>query len=482
MKTIKLISLLLLAFRLNGVAYPEERLLKIYPDYVKINLDQKQSHFPKQERVAAPERMDWWRDARFGMFIHWGLYSIPAGEWKDRTDYNEWIRDKAEIPLNTYNEFVPQFNPVKFDAGEWVAMAKNAGMKYIVLTTKHHDGFSLFDSKESDFDIMSTPFKRDVVKELSVACAKQGITLCFYYSIMDWHHPDYLPRRKWETDRSTDGADMGKYISYMKSQLKELLTNYGKIGVLWFDGEWENTWTHELGKDLYAYCRELQPGIIINNRVDKGRNGMAGFNKDSTFCGDFGTPEQEIPSTGLPGVDWESCMTMNNHWGYNKNDHHWKTSEELIRKLIDSASKGGNFLLNVGPTPEGIFPDESIARLKDIGDWTKENGESVYGTKAGPFGKLYWGRCTQKMLGGNTILYLHVFDWPKDGILNLPTLENKIIKACPLSNKCKNMCPVNESKQGISINISGVVPSRFSTVIALEIKGKPILKEQITKK
>lgn len=432
----------------------------------------------KNQEVKAPDRMDWWREARFGLFIHWGLYSIPAGEWNGETKYDEWIRERAQIPLEQYNKFVFRFNPEKFNADDWVTLAKNAGMKYIVITSKHHDGFCLFDSKETDFDIMSTPFKRDILKELSDACLKQGITLCFYHSIMDWHHPDYLPRRQWENDRPAEGANMDKYVTYMKNQLKELLTNYGKIGVLWFDGEWENTWTHERGKNLYNYLRKLQPDLIINNRVDKGRSGMAGLTKDSTYYGDFGTPEQEIPSTGIPGTDWESCMTINDHWGFNKNDQKWKSSEDLVRKLIDIASKGGNFLLNVGPTSEGLFPEPSIERLKDIGEWMKLNGEAIYETQASPFQKLDWGRCTQKVKGENTILYLHVFDWPKDGELIVPKIENKIVKAYALGVPEISRLSVNKKSNGaISVNANSITQSKYATVIALEIEGKPIIRK-----
>ncbi len=432
----------------------------------------------QKKEVKKPERMDWWREARFGLFIHWGLYSVPAGEWNGRTDYAEWIRDQAQIPLDQYNGFVSQFNPEKFNADEWVTMAKNAGMKYIVITSKHHDGFCLFDSKETDFDVMSTPFKRDILKELSVACAKQGMTLCFYHSIMDWHNPNYLPRRKWETDRPVEGANMDRYVTYMKNQLKELLTNYGKIGVIWFDGEWEDTWTHERGKDMYNYLRKLSPDLIINNRVDKGRSGMAGLNKDSTFYGDFGTPEQEIPLTGLPGVDWESCMTINNNWGYNKNDQNWKSSEDLVRKLIDIASKGGNFLLNVGPTSEGLFPAPSIERLKAMGEWMKENGEAIYETQASPFAKLDWGRCTQKVKDENTVLYLHVFDWPKDDKLVVPGLQNKVINAYALNDKKKAELTVEKNgDKTIAVNVNNVGQSKYATVIVLEIKGKPVINE-----
>src|SRR6266850_841606 len=209
-------------------------------------------------------RMKWWSEARFGLFIHWGLYSIPAGEWKGQTGYGEWIRHSAHIPVGEYDKFLEQFNPVKFNADTWVRAAKEAGMKYIVITSKHHDGFCLFDSKFTDFDVMSTPFKRDILRELAEACRKEGMKLCFYHSIMDWHHPDYLPRRPWETTRTSEGADFERFVRYVKNELKELLTNYGDIGVLWFDGNWESTWSNDRGRDLYNYVRSLQPNIITN--------------------------------------------------------------------------------------------------------------------------------------------------------------------------------------------------------------------------
>ncbi|MBS0011281.1 MAG: alpha-L-fucosidase [Bacteroidales bacterium] len=417
------------------------------------------------------ERMDWWRDARFGLFIHWGLYAVPAGEWEGTTNHAEWIRTTAQIPLETYNTLVDKFNPVDFDADEWVKMAKDAGMKYIVITSKHHDGFCLFDSEYTDFDVMSSPFKRDILKELADACAREDIVICWYHSIMDWHHPDYLPRRNWETERPVEGADFDSYVEeYLKKQLAELTGNYGRIGVLWFDGEWEGTWTHDRGVDLYDYVRGLQEDIIINNRVDKGRQGMAGMTAGDEFMGDFGTPEQEIPATGLPGVDWETCMTMNNHWGYNKYDDNWKSAEELIQKLVDIASKGGNFLLNVGPKADGTFPQESVDRLREIGKWMDIYGESIYGTTASPFSDIEWGRCTKKQLGKNTRLYLHVFDWPEDNKLLVPSVENRVKQAYIMDGMLKT--GVERQDGRIIIELPVEAPDEYCPVIILDVKGK----------
>ncbi len=451
------------------------RILLLLPMMVMLGCTPAKVDYLNESSEDRDARMEWWREARFGMFIHWGLYAVPAGEWNGTTNHAEWIRTTAQIPLEVYNGFVDQFNPVKFNADEWVNIALDAGMKYIVITSKHHDGFGLFHSKHTDFDVASTPFKRDILKELSDACHREGIRICWYHSIMDWHHPDYLPRREWESDRSSEGANFDRYVSYMNNQLKELLSKYGDIGVLWFDGEWENTWNSDYGKDLYQYVRRLQPDIIINNRVSVGRSGMAGMTREGEFGGDFGTPEQEIPGTGVPGYDWETCMTMNNHWGYNRLDKDFKSSAEILRMLSDIASKGGNFLLNVGPTAEGLFPSESVDRLKEIGVWMKINGESIYGTQASPFTSLPWGRCTRKSMTESTRLYLHVFDWPADGKLVLPGLGNKPIRAYLLADPNQDDQPLTRNQDALIITLPAQAPDPVNSIVVLDIEGDPIV-------
>jgi alpha-L-fucosidase len=426
--------------------------------------------------ASAPDpRLDWWREARFGLFIHWGLYAVPAGEWNGRTDYGEWIRHTGKIPLDVYDQLRARFNPTKFDPDGWVRLAKQAGMKYIVITTKHHDGFALFDSKQTDFDVMSTPFRRDVMKALADAAAKEGIRICWYHSIMDWHHPDYLPRRDWEAaSRPEAGADFERYLRYMKAQLRELLTNYGPIGVLWFDGQWEGTWTNRRGRELYDYVRSLQPSIIINNRVGRA-GGDFGLNRDEGLVGDFGTPEQEIPATGVPGLDWETCMTMNRNWGYNRADKDFKSTKDLVQNLVDIVSKGGNFLLNVGPTADGEFPPESVERLQQIGAWMKVNAEAIQGTGASPFPTLTWGRATQRRLaGGNTRLYLHVFDWPKDGVLEVPGILNDATRAFLFADPSEAGLAVSRREDALRITLPGTAsPDATDTVVVLDLTGRP---------
>ncbi len=410
-------------------------------------------------------RTEWWREAKFGMFIHWGIYALPA----DSTDLNgkkqiaEWYFFNKQKQVKDYEKFAAEFNPVKFDARKWVETAKNAGMKYIVITSKHHDGFCMFDTKLTDYCVTkATPWRHDPMKDLAAECRRQGLRLCFYHSIMDWHHPDYLPRRPWEKDtRPAAGANLDRYLDYMKGELGELLTNYGPIGILWWDGGWEHNAEELHSYEVNAMVRSLQPGIIINDR-----------NKLSE---DYSTPEQDIPANALPGGRlWETCMTVNDTWGYAKNDTNWKSAEDLTRKLIDIASKGGNFLLNVGPTAEGEFPAAINERLAKIGAWMKVNGESIYRTTKSPFRKLpFEGRVTAK---GN-VLYLEVFKWPAAG-LTLNDLETLVTGARSLAGGERLPVKSAEANGSKVLRIGKPkVLDPVATVVALELSGPPKVSE-----
>lgn len=423
---------------------------------------------PLEERIA------WWTDARFGLFIHFGLYSIPAGTWKDETHHGEWIMHTAQIPVEEYETLAASFNPTAFDAEAWVRIAKNAGMKYIVITSKHHDGFCLFDSRHTEYDIMATPFRRDVMAELAEACRREGLGIGWYHSIMDWHHPDYMPRRDWDT-RPPDG-DFIKYLAHLRRQVRELLTRYGDIDIMWFDGEWEPTWEHRHGQALYELCLRVQPNLIVNNRVDIGRAGMSGFTANEKFAGDFGTPEQEVPATGVPGLAWETCLTTNRHWGYNERDDDWKSAEELVRTLVDVASKGGNLLLNVGPRADGTFPPEAVERLEKIGDWMRVNGAAIYGTTASPFAALPWGRCTVgEGPDGTPRLYLHVFEWP-EGPLVVPGVGNRPGRAYLLSAPDQHLF-VERDGDDLEVPVPDAPPDSPCPVVVLELHGAPIVYE-----
>lgn len=405
-------------------------------------------------------RMAWWRDTRFGMFIHWGIYAVPAGRWPgyDSGSIGEWIQRNAKIPVYQYEKFAKQFNPVEFNAAEWVSVAKDAGCGYIVITSKHHDGFTMFDSAATTYDIVdATPYKRDPMKSLANECRRQGLKMSFYYSIWDWHNADFRKER------------MPLYTGFMKEQLKELVTSYGPLGLLWFDGEWPEEWTEEMGKDLYTYVRSLQPSIIVNNRVGKARDDMAGISKYKG-AGDYDTPEQEVPSKGLPGVDWETCMTMNDTWGYKLDDHNWKSSTQLVHTLVEVVSKGGNFLLNVGPDAKGRIPAESVKLMHEIGGWMKINSEAIYGTTASPFERSPWGRATQKVVNGQRKLYLHVFDWPTTGQVRITGLRSTPRSARILGSDFKVSSWKHEGDD-LLIGVPATPVHKAATVIELTLDG-----------
>ncbi len=322
----------------------------------------------KESPEGFEKRMQWFSDAKYGMFIHFGLYSQLGGVWQGKPydGYAEWIQSNADIAAQEYAMLTATFNPKAFDADFIAKTAKQAGMKYIVITTKHHEGFCLWDSQYTTFDVGSTPFKRDILKELSTACRKYGLKFGTYYSIIDWHHPSQArnidgnqPWDWWGQIRMKYGKKK-EYITYMKNQIKELIENYDS-DILWFDGDWVEWWNLEVGADLYQYIRTLKPTIIINNRVSK----RAVFKKD------FGTPEQEHPDNKLKYY-WEACYTMNHSWGFKTNDTNWKNAEVVYSKLKDINNKGGNLLLNIGPDGNGNVPEESVKILLKVGEMLKK--------------------------------------------------------------------------------------------------------------
>ncbi|WP_017260369.1 alpha-L-fucosidase, partial [Pedobacter arcticus] len=434
-----------------------------------------------QKVLTNDERMEWWREARFGMFIHWGVYAQFAGVYQgheQRRGGAEWIMNRCKIPVAEYQDTAKNFNPIKYDADAWVKMAKDAGMKYIVITAKHHDGFALFDSKASKWDVVdATRYGKDLIAPLAAACRKYGVKLGFYYSqAQDWNNPGgavarrvmsegwanpdstkidaYTLAHKGHWDPAQETKTFNQYIDEVAvPQVKELMTNYGDVAVLWWDTP--TIMTDEAALKFQEVL-ELQPNIITNDRL-----------KRPNFPGDTKTPEQKIPTVDeLDGQDWETCMTMNGTWGFRTSDHKWKSSETLIRNLVDIASKGGNYLLNVGPKPDGTFPQESIDRLNDISKWMKINSEAIYDTKPSPIDPVTWGRCTRKDSKKGTILYVSVFDWPKDGKLVIPDLNHKVSSAKLLDGNVKLKTSFSKEK-GLTINIPKAAPDKIASVIKI---------------
>lgn len=433
--------------------------------------------------TSKDQRMKWWREARFGMFIHWGVYAQWGGVYHGHNQARggaEWIMNRSKIPVAEYKERAKSFNPVQYDPESWVKLAKDAGMKYIVITAKHHDGFALFNSKASNWDITdATAYGKDLLKPLADACKKHGVKLGFYYSQAQdwgnaggavarkemregWPNPDsanvdaYTKAHNGHWDPAQETKSFAQYIDDVAvPQVKELMTNYGEIAVLWWDTP--TNITDDAALKLQEQLK-LQPQIITNDRL-----------KRPNFPGDTKTPEQKIPTQSeLDGKDWETCMTMNGSWGFKSWDHNWKSTETLIRNLVDIASKGGNYLLNIGPKDDGSLPQESIDRLQQIGAWMKLNSEAIHATKASPVAPLSWGRVTRKENGKNTTLYITVFDWPKDGQLTIPGLKNKVQSAQLLGgSKVKT-----SSKTGsLLITVPAAAPDPIATVIKVKLKG-----------
>lgn len=373
-------------------------------------------------------RTAWFRHARFGMFIHWGIYAIPAR--------GEWVRNKEKISDEDYQVFFEEFNPVRYDPSRWARLARLAGMKYAVITTKHHDGFCLFDSEHTDFKATNTPARRDLIRQYVEAFRAEGLKVGFYYSLLDWHHEHYPIDRLHPLRDLPDGQgpkaikrDTSRYVDYLHKQVRELMTNYGKIDILWFDFSYDNmageTWR---ATELVAMVRKLQPHIILNRRLTLGH---ADPDEQSAGLGDLATPEQMIPATGVVDAKgrpqlWEACMTMNSHWGYARDDRNFKSPRQLVHMLVECVSKGGNLLLNVGPTALGEVQEEAQDALLEIGAWMNVNGESIYGCSRAPLPKPDWGRYTLSADGKT--LYAHILERPMGPIM-LEGLGGKIAKA-----------------------------------------------------
>ncbi len=425
-------------------------------------------------------RMAWFREARFGMFIHWGLYSIPAGTWNGkRTPHiGEWIMNDMSIPVADYKALAKQFNPTGFSAHDIVALAKSAGMKYIVITSKHHDGFAMFDSKADPFNIVAaTPFKRDPLKELAAECQKQGIKLGFYYSQdQDWTAPGGAAFKTGDHQPPTyhwDKAQDGDFATYLHTkaipQLKELLTNYGNFPVIiWFDTPTKDM-TPQLASEIVALLNKY-PNLIWNNRLGGG------------YKGDTETPEQFIPPQGYPGRDWESCMTMNDTWGYKSYDTNFKSTETLIRNLIDISSKGGNYLLNIGPDSHGIVPQPEVERLHQVGQWTAVNGEAIYGTKPTLFGAEAGSfSTTEKDKNGKPKfiaswnwrsttaphkIYIEIFNWPQ-GSFHLDKLPRNVTSAYLLADKTHKPLKLTKTGDSLDIQLPAKALDPIATVLVL---------------
>jgi len=358
---------------------------------------------PENQKARA-----WFQEARFGLFIHWGVYAV-RGE-------GEWVMHEKRITVPEYErDLPPQFDPVRYDPAAWVSMVKAAGMKYITITSKHHDGFAMYDSKVSDYDVVQkTPYGKDVLKLLAEECKKQGIKLFFYHSQLDWHHPDYFPRgRTGLFAGRPEKGDFYRYLDYMDAQLKELLTGYGEIGGIWFDGWWDKPEAEWRLGQTYKLIHDLQPQALVGSNHHR-----------KPFPGeDFQMFEKDLPGSNTAGFNDQSeigtlplemCDTINNSWGYNKNDGRYKSTKQIVQLLVKAAGYDANLLLNVGPRPDGTIQPEFVARLKEVGDWLAKSGETVYGTRGGPFAPRSWGVTTQK---GNQV-FVHVLDW-KDAVLPL---------------------------------------------------------------
>jgi len=424
------------------------------------------------DRDAYNKRVAWFQEARFGMFIHWGLYAIPAR--------GEWIRYIEEIPEEKYMPFFEEFDPVDFEPKKWARAAREAGMKYVVMTAKHHDGFCLFDSQLTDFKSTNTKAGKDLIAEYLEAFRAEGLKVGVYYSLIDWHHPDYPhygdkyhPMRNCVAEKDVE-RDFNRYLDYMHGQIKELCTQYGKLDLMWFDFSYGDlkgeAWR---GTELVKMIRTYQPDVIIDDRLEASGAVEEGFGSIATenpsdFSGDFVSPEQIIPPNGLKsetGRDlvWEACITMNNNWGYNAKDKNFKPTSTIIKKLVECVSKNGNMLLNVGPDARGNIPEESYRILREIGNWMKKNSASIYGCQGSEIPKPENERITQN---GNKIYY-HVMEPAIDSVPLYGIPKDKV-------QKVRLLCDGSELK----IESNGVVDN-YPDVAFVEISATPYLPDEI---
>ena len=402
---------------------------------------------------ADPKSVAWFRNARFGMFVHWGVYSLMG--------HGEWVMQNEGIPIREYEKLPPQFNPTAFNAHDWVKMVKDSGMKYITITSKHHDGFCMFDSKLTDYTITkATPFKRDVLKELADECHKQGVKLFFYYSQLDWHSTDYFPRGGTGLKAGRpEAGDWNRYKEYYIGQVRELCTQYGEIGGIWFDGWWDKPsadWGHEV---LYPMIHRLQPKALVGNNHHK-----------KPFPGeDFQMFEQDLPGENSAGFNttqqsdlpFETCRTINNSWGLNTGDHADKPAPELIRYLVQAAGRDANLLLNTGPLPTGEILPEHRERYLAIGQWLQRNGKSIYGTRGGPLKPTKWGVTTYR---GKQI-YLHILNWPENNTLELPAFPVKLKKA---SGYAGGAVAFEQTATGVKVTLPEALKDPVDTILVLE--------------
>ena len=442
-----------------------------------------QTAAPRPPDPAREKRLEWFRDAKYGLYIHWGLYAIPAGEWQGKRSLGlgEWIMNRSKIPVRDYEKLASQFNPVKFDADGWVQLAQDAGMKYIVITSKHHDGFAMFKSKVSPYNVAdATPFKRDVLKELADACAKRGMRLGFYYSqSQDWHEKDGAGNT-WDfgPDQTPDGKDLKNYDSYLRGkaepQVKELLTAYGPVALVWFDTP--RMMTPERGQRFADIVRTLQPNTLIDGRL--------GTEGDYRSTGDNVIPPEASTEA------WETPATINDTWGFRKDDTNWKSPGQITFKLVDIVSKGGNYLLNVGPTAEGVIPQPSQDILRTVGRWLKVNGEAVYGAGASPFGdefgeytaraardvrgqKLFYPQTEWRVTTKPGKLYLTFFGEPR-APFEIPGMKNKITRAYRLADKAPIDLKTENGKT--TFNMERPMLDPMATVVVVEFEGERVQK------